>query len=197
MNVDVHTLGVDMLAVSAHKVYGPKGVGALWVRSGLELPPFMLGGEQERGLRAGTLNVPAIVGFSKAAELAQERLTTDAAEIARLRDRLEVQLLKIDGVNLNAPGAPRSPKHLNVRVAGVDGEDLLMGLDAAGVYASAGSACAAGTLEPSHVLLAMGLSYREAKASIRLSLGRGVTDEMVDYAAKAFAGVVERCRVLV
>lgn len=197
MDVNVHHLGVDMLALSAHKVYGPKGVGALWVRRGLELPPFILGGEQERGLRAGTLNVPAIVGFGRAAELAQERLATDAADITRLRDRLEARLLNIDGVALNAPGAPRSPKHLNVRVAGVDGEDLLMGLDAAGVYVSAGSACAAGTLEPSHVLLAMGLSPHEAKASIRLSLGRGVTDEMVDYTAKAFAGVVERCRVYV
>ncbi len=197
MDVDVQQLGVDMLALSAHKVYGPKGVGALYVRRGLELPPFLLGGEQERGLRAGTLNVPAIVGFGRAAELAQERLATDPLETARLRDRLEAQLLKIDGVSLNAPGAPRSPKHLNVRVVGVDGEDLLMGLDAAGVYASAGSACAAGTLEPSHVLLAMGLSHREAKASIRLSLGRGVTAEMVDFTAKAFAEVVERCRVLV
>lgn len=194
LDVDVRALGVDMLALSAHKVYGPKGVGALWVRGGLELPPFMLGGEQERGLRAGTLNVPAIVGFGQAAMLAKERLETDAAEIARLRDRLEAQLLQIDGVGLNAPGAPRSPKHLNVRVAGVDGEDLLMGLDAAGVCASAGSACAAGTLEPSHVLLAMGLTRREAKASVRLSFGCGVTDEMVDYAAGAFAEIVERCR---
>lgn len=195
--VDVRELGADMLALSAHKVYGPKGVGALYVRRGLELPPFMLGGEQERGLRAGTLNVPAIVGFGRAAELAQERLKTDPPEIARLRDRLEAHLLRIDGVTLNAPGAPRSAKHLNVRVAGVDGEDLLLGLDAAGVCASAGSACAAGTLEPSHVLLAMGLTPREAKASVRLSLGRGVTDEMVDYAAKVFAEVVERCRVYV
>ena len=137
------------------------------------------------------------MGFGKAAELAQERLAADAAEISRLRDRLEAQLLQVDGVSLNAPGAPRSPKHLNVRVAGVDGEDLLMGLDAAGVYASAGSACAAGTLEPSHVLLAMGLTRLEAKASVRFSLGRGVTDEMVDDAAAAFAEVVGRCRVLV
>lgn len=197
VDVDVRELGADMLALSAHKVYGPKGVGALWVRQGLELPPFMLGGEQERGLRAGTLNVPAIVGFGKAAELARERLKIDAPEIAHLRDRLEAELLKIDGVTLNAPGAPRSAKHLNVRVAGVDGEDLLMSLDAAGISASAGSACAAGTLEPSHVLLAMGLSQREAKASVRLSLGRGVTDEMVDYAAKAFAEAVARCRVYV
>ena len=195
MDVNAQALGADMLALSAHKVYGPKGVGALYVKGSLELPPFLLGGEQERGLRAGTLNVPAIVGFGRAAELAQERLEIDPEGIARLRDGLEARLLKIDGVSLNAPGAPRSPKHLNVRVAGVDGEDLLMGLDAAGVYASAGSACAAGTLEPSHVLLAMSLSHREAKASIRLSLGRGVTDEMVDFTAEAFAEVVERCRV--
>ncbi len=195
MDVNVQTLGADMLALSAHKVYGPKGVGALYVKSGLELSPFLLGGEQERGLRAGTLNVPAIVGFGRAAELAQERLGTDPLELARLRDRLAAHLLNIDGVNLNAPGAPRSPKHLNVRVAGVDGEDLLMGLDAAGVYASAGSACAAGTLEPSHVLLAMGLAHREAKASIRFSLGRGVTEELVEYAAKSFAEVTERVRM--
>lgn len=197
MPVDLNDLGADMLALSAHKVYGPKGVGALYVRPGLELLPFMLGGEQERGLRAGTLNVPAIAGFGKAAELVQERLEADAPEIARLRDGLEAKLLKLEGVTLNAPGAPRSAKHLNVRVTKVDGEDLLMGLDAAGVCASAGSACAAGTLEPSHVLLAMGLGHREAKASIRLSLGRGVTDEMVEYTAKVFAEAIERCRVYV
>lgn len=194
LDINVNQLGADMLALSAHKVYGPKGIGTLWVRRGLELPPFMLGGEQERGLRAGTLNVPAIVGFGEAARLAGKRLEADATEIARLRDKFEVKLLALDGVKLNAAGAPRSPKHLNVRVEGVDGEDLLMGLDAAGVCASAGSACAAGTLEPSHVLLAMGLSPRQAKASIRLSFGRGVTDEMVDSAAEAFAEVVVRCR---
>ena len=197
MDVGVRTLGADMLALSAHKVYGPKGIGALYVRHGLELPPLLLGGEQERGLRAGTLNVPAIVGFGKAAELARERVEVDAVEIARLRDELEAQLVQIDGVTPNAADAPRSPKHLNVRVSGVDGEDLLMGLDAAGVCASAGSACAAGTLEPSHVLLAMGLGHREAKASVRLSLGRGVTAEMVEYTAKTFAEVVERCRTYV
>ena len=194
MELNVETLGADMLALSAHKVYGPKGVGALWRRRGLELPPFILGGEQERGLRAGTLNVAGIVGMGRAAALVTERLEADALAIARLRDRLEAQLLANDGVTLNAAGAPRSAKHLNVRVEGVDGEDLLMGLDAAGVYVSAGSACAAGTLEPSHVLLAMGLSKPQAKASIRLSLGRGLTDAMIDEAAAAFAEVVARCR---
>lgn len=195
LDIEVTKLGVDMLSLSAHKVYGPKGVGALYVRRGLTLPPFMLGGEQERGMRAGTLNVPAIVGFGKAAELVGERWLAEAPALARLRDTLEAQLLTVEGVALNAAGAPRSAKHLNVRVTGVDGEDLLMALDAAGVYVSAGSACAAGTLEPSHVLLAMGLSHSDAKASLRFSLGRGVTDDMLTYAAQQFTAVLERLRV--
>lgn len=195
--VDVGALGVDMLAISAHKAYGPKGVGALFVRSGLELPPLLVGGEQERGLRAGTLNVPAIVGFGEAATLAKERAADDARALGALRDLLEGLLLQHPGVQRNAAGAPRGPKHLNVRVAGVDGEDLLMGLDGAVVAASAGSACAAGSLEPSHVLLAMGLSRAEAKASVRFSLGRGVTEAGVRFAAERFAEVVERCRVAV
>lgn len=193
--IDVRELGVDMLSLSAHKAYGPKGVGVLYARAGLELPSFMLGGEQERGLRAGTLNTPAIVGMGKAAELVAERLQEDARQIAELRDYLQSKLLDIDGVTLNAAGASRGPKHVNVRVDGVDGETLLMNLDALGVYASAGSACAAGTLEPSHVLLAMGLSREQARASIRFSLGRGVTREMLDYTAVQFRQALERSRL--
>ena len=195
LKMDVRALGVDMLSLSGHKVYGPKGVGVLYVREGLTLPPFLLGGEQERGRRAGTLNVPAIVGMGAAAELAQARLEEDAVDIAANRDYLEAQLLKVGGVTVNGAGAPRGPKHLNVSVAGVDGEALLMGLDRAGVAASAGSACAAGTLEPSHVLLAMGLSEERARSSVRFSLGRGLTREALDYAASSFAEVVERCRL--
>ena len=195
LKVDVRALGVDMLSLSGHKVYGPKGIGVLYVREGLTLPPFLLGGEQERGRRAGTLNVPAIVGMGAAAELAHARLEEDAVEIAANRDYLEAQLLKVGGVTVNGAGAPRGPKHLNVSVAGVDGEALLMGLDRAGVLASAGSACAAGTLEPSHVLLAMGLSEERARSSVRFSLGRGLAREALDYAASSFAKVVERCRL--
>ena len=195
LDVNVRALEVDMLSLSGHKVYGPKGVGVLYVREGLTLPPFLLGGEQERGRRAGTLNVPAIVGMGAAAELAQARLEEDAVEIAANRDYLEAQLLKVGGVTVNGAGAPRGPKHLNISVAGVDGEALLMGLDRAGVLASAGSACAAGTLEPSHVLLAMGLSEERARSSVRFSLGRGLTREALDYAASSFAEVVERCRL--
>ena len=195
LNVDVNALGADMLALSGHKAYGPKGVGVLYVRDGLELPPFLLGGEQERGLRAGTLNVPAVIGMGEAAALVRERLEEDREVIGALRDGLEHRLLQIEGVSLNAAHAPRGLKHLNVSVAGADGEALLMGLDSRGIAASSGSACAAGTLEPSHVLLAMGLPYAEAKASVRFSLGRGVTQEMLDYTANAFAEVAGRARL--
>ncbi len=197
LELNAQTLGADILAVSGHKAYGPKGVGVLYVRGGLELPPFLLGGEQERGLRAGTLNVPAIVGMGEAAELVRMRLEEDREIIGKMRDRLERDLLQIEGVSLNAAHAPRGPKHLNVSVAGADGEALLMGLDSLGVAASSGSACAAGTLEPSHVLLAMGLPYAQAKASVRFSLGRGLTSEMLDYTADAFAKVAGRARLFV
>jgi cysteine desulfurase len=192
--IDVDALGVDLLALSGHKVYGPKGVGVLYVCEGLELPPLLVGGEQERGLRAGTLNVPAIVGMGKAAALARERWREDAEAIGALRDALEAKLLDVPGVRVNAALAPRGPKHLNVSVSSVDGEALLFTLDTLGVYVSAGSACAAGSLEPSHVLTAMGLSREEAKASVRFSLGRGVTLEAIAHAAEAFAVAVERCR---
>ncbi len=192
--VDVQALEADMLTISGHKVYGPKGVGVLYTREGLALKPFLLGGEQERGLRAGTLNVPAIVGMGKAAQLAMEREEEDNKNISAFRDYLQGKLLAIEGVSVNAGLIPRGAKHLNVRIAGVDGEAVLMGLDQEGVMVSGGSACASGSLEPSHVLIAMGLSRTEAKASLRFSLGRGLTYEMLDYAAENFAEVVERCR---
>jgi cysteine desulfurase len=192
-NLNVHDLGVDLLSLSAHKIYGPKGVGVLYIREGLELPAFVLGGEQERGFRAGTHNTPGIVGMGKAAELAVRRLS-ETNELEQMRDEFEKQLLNIEGVKANG-NAPRGPKHINVRVADVDGESLLLSLDRLGVCASAGSACAAGSLEPSHVLTAMGLTPEQAKASVRFSLGRGVTKEMLNEAAKRFAEAVERCRV--
>lgn len=192
--IDVNELGVDMLSLSAHKAYGPKGVGALYIRPGLSLTPLLWGGEQERGLRAGTHNTAAIVGMGACAARLSQNIAEDAADIAAKRDYLQAALLRGQGVHLNAGQAPRSPKHLNVRVEGVDGEALLVGLDAAGVAVSAGSACAAGSLEPSHVLLAMGLNWQEAKASLRFSLGRGLSYEALDYAAQAFHEVIARCR---
>jgi cysteine desulfurase len=197
--LNVKDLGVDLLSLSAHKLYGPKGVGVLYVREGLELPAFMLGGEQERGFRAGTHNTPAIVGMGKAAELAMKRLGDvagfdDTRRLEHLRDDFEKKLLEVEGVQVNG-AAPRGPKHCNVRVANVDGEALLLSLDRLGICASAGSACAAGSLEPSHVLTAMGLTPEQAKASVRFSLGHGVTKDMLDEAARRFAEAVERCRV--
>jgi cysteine desulfurase len=190
---NVKDLGVDLLSLSAHKLYGPKGVGVLYIREGLELPAFMLGGEQERGFRAGTHNSPGIVGMGKAAELAMKRWS-EVQNLAQLRDDFEKKLLTVDGVAVNGI-ASRGPKHCNVRVANVDGEALLLSLDRLGICASAGSACAAGSLEPSHVLTAMGLTPEQAKASVRFSLGHGVTGEMLDEAATRFAEAVQRCRV--
>lgn len=191
--INVSRLGVDLLSVSGHKIYGPKGVGALYVRGGLELSPILYGGEQERGLRAGTHNVAGIVGLGRAAELALERLRERHA-LGRLRDDFETELLKVKGVSVNGAGAPRGPKHSNVQVRGVDGEALLMNLDALGVYASAGSACAAGSLEPSHVLTAMGLSREAAKASIRFSLAYDLNETLLKEAAARFAEAVAHCR---
>lgn len=192
--VDVGALGVDMLSLSAHKVHGPKGVGALVLRDGFELAPFLTGGQQERGARPGTENIAGIVGFGVAAELVGERWRSDAAQIGALRDRLASELQEIPGTVLNAAGAPRGPKHLSVRFEGLDGETLLMALDAAGVAASAGSACAAGSIEPSHVLLAMGLDRHGAKSSVRFSLGRGLDDAAVDAAAGRIRDAVASAR---
>ena len=193
--LDVKALGVDLLCLSAHKFYGPKGVGVLYLREGLELEPLLLGGSQERGLRAGTHNTACIVGMGKAAELAAQRQENLSKELSKLRDLFESTVKTIEGISINGSAAARGPKHSNIRVAGVDGEALLFNLDSLGVCASAGSACAAGSLEPSHVLTAMGLSATEAKASLRFSFGLGLTEADVLLAAERFAQAIERCRV--
>ena len=167
-------------------------MGVLYIREGLDLLAFILGGEQERGFRAGTHNSAGIVGMGKAAELAVSNLD-QIVYLKTLRDDFEGQLLQIEGAVVNGT-APRGLKHSNVRVANVDGEALLLSLDQAGICASAGSACAAGSLEPSHVLTAMGLSPSQAKASVRFSLGQGITKDILNEAASRFAEVVERCR---
>lgn len=192
--LDVGSLGADLVALSAHKVYGPKGVGALWIRSGLELPPLLTGGAQERGRRGGTHDVAGIVGFGAAAELAEARLDETRARVGALRDDFEARLARLPGVRVNGGEAPRGVKHANLRVEGVDGETLLMALDAAGIAASVGSACAAGSLEPSHVLTAMGLEPPEAKASLRFSFGRGLTEADVTTAASLVEDAILRVR---
>jgi cysteine desulfurase len=192
--LDVGALGVDLLSLSAHKAYGPKGIGALYIRSGLALRQIATGGSQERGIRPGTHNVPAIVGFGVAAEAAARTAADEGARLALLRDRLERALVATEGVAVNGGGAERGPKHSNVSVSGVDGETLLLLLDDLGVRVSAGSACAAGSVEPSHVLTAMGLGRDLARASIRFSLGRATDAAAVDAAAERFAEAVQRGR---
>jgi len=195
-DVTFATTGVDLVALSGHKVNGPKGVGVLAKRDDVDVVPLFAGGAQEQGIRPGTHAVSAIVGMGAALELAESRRLAERARLAALQTELEAICLAIDGVALNGAGAARGVKHSCFRVADVDGEALLMALDDAGVYVSAGSACAAGSLEPSHVLLAMGLSERQAKASVRFSLGHGTTREDVLEAGRRFAAVIERCRAV-
>jgi len=186
--VDLKSLDVDLLALSAHKLYGPKGVGALCVRRGTRLTALLRGGAQERNRRAGTENVAGIVGLGRAADLAREALAEEAPRLAELRDRLESKLLALAGARRNGEG-PRVPNTTNVSFDGVDAEGLLAALDLRGVAVSTGAACAAGAVEPSHVLRAMGLSMERVQASLRFSLGRWTTPEEVDRAAET----VEAC----
>ncbi|HEY3356481.1 MAG TPA: cysteine desulfurase family protein [Polyangia bacterium] len=188
--------GPDLLSVSAHKLYGPKGAGALCARRDLRLGPLLAGGHQERGRRPGTENVAALVGFGVAAAGARTRLRADAERLGRLRARLEVALLALPGAWLNGDPAHRVPGTLNVGFDGVEGELVLINLDLAGVCVSTGAACSSGSLDPSPVLLALGQSAREARAAVRFSLGRGTTEAEVDEVAALMPGILERVRTL-
>jgi len=193
--VDVTALRVDLLSLAAHKFGGPKGVGALWLRRGVPLAAVVTGGRQERNRRAGTENVPAIVGFGVAAALARRRLATDAARMAALRDRLESGILTtVPRSILNGAGSPRVPNTTNIAFEGVEAESLLIGLDLEGIAVSTGSACSSGTLEPSHVLRGMGLPHGRVQSSIRFSLGTSTSDEDVDRTLAVVPLVVERLR---
>jgi cysteine desulfurase len=193
--IDVTALQVDLLSISAHKIYGPKGVGALYVRSGTPVRQYLFGGHHQRGFRPGTENVAGIVGLGKAAELAAEFLTQDAARISGFRDDLERGLLRrVPGSRVNAGTAPRTPNTTNMLFPGVDGEALLIALDLKGLACSTGAACSSGAVEPSHVLKAIGLTAAEAKSSLRFSLGRGTTREEIDAALLAIPQAVEQLR---
>lgn len=192
--LDVRAVGADLVAVASHKIYGPKGAGALWVRRGVVLAPLLHGGSHERSRRPGTEAVPALVGFGVAAELAAREREARAARFAALRDRLwEGVRSRIDGVRLNGHPARRLPNNLHCSFAGVDGELLLLNLDLAGVACSSGSACASGAVEPSHVLRAIGAAGPDAGA-LRLTTGLSNTEDDVTYALDALAGVVARLR---
>jgi cysteine desulfurase len=195
--LDVNRLGVDLLSISAHKFCGPKGVGALYVRTGAALVPRFRGGHAERDRRPGTENVPGIVGLGKAAELARLMLPDDSARISALRDRLETSLLeRVPDAFVNGDRARRVPNTSNITFRGAGGEALLIALDLQGIACSTGAACSSGSTEPSHVLLAAGLSHDDARSSLRFSLGRPTTAEEIDYAIGAISGVVERIRAI-
>jgi cysteine desulfurase len=194
---DVLRFGCHLLSISAHKLYGPKGVGAMYVRRGTPIDALMVGGSHERRQRAGTENVPGIVGLGKAAELAMESLRDGSVErIAELRDRLEQEILRISGTGVNGAGAPRAANTTNIRFDQLEGEALIIALDLKGVAVSGGSACHSGSTEPSHVLMAMGLDKNAARASLRFSLLRTATDADVDYVLSVVPQAVERLRAL-
>jgi cysteine desulfurase len=195
--VNVDELGVDLLSLSAHKFYGPKGVGALYIRKGTRLVPFMHGGEQEKRRRAGTENIPAIVGFGKAVELARQEMSKEAERLTYLRDKL-IQGLpeRIDHTRLNGHPLKRLPNNVNVSVDFVEGESMVLNLDLEGICASTGSACSSLSLEPSHVLVAMGLPPEQTHGSLRFTLGRENTEEDIEQVLEVLAQVVAKLRAM-
>jgi cysteine desulfurase len=195
--IDVKRLGVDLLSLSAHKIYGPKGVGALYVRSGTPLAPQTFGGHHERDRRPGTENVPGIVGLGKAAELARAELNENSARTAVLRDRFENALIdSIPAIRVNGARARRVANTTNLTFTGAGGEALVIALDLAGIACSTGAACSSGAVEPSHVLTAIGLSPDDARSSLRFSLGQPTTDAEIDEVIATIPRVVERLRAL-
>ena len=195
--IDVKALGVDLLSISGHKFGGPKGTGALWMRRGVRLVPTQTGGRQERNRRAGTENVPALVGLGVAARHAARTLSATAPAVAALRDQLEQAVLdRVPGTAVNGDRTRRVPNTANLSFEGVEAESLLIALDLEGVAVSTGSACSSGTLEPSHVLRAMGLPVARARQSIRFSLGPATTVEDITFVADVLPGLVQKLRRL-
>ncbi|MBN2529980.1 MAG: cysteine desulfurase NifS [Deltaproteobacteria bacterium] len=194
--VDLSLGHIDLLSVSGHKIHGPKGIGALYVRRGCRFRPFIVGGHQERGRRGGTENVPGIVAMGKAAELAMAHMEEEQTRVKAMRDRLEAGILKIPLTRVNGKTEKRLPGTCNISIKNVEGESLLLMLDQKGICASSGSACTSGTLEPSHVLRAMGVPFTYAHGSLRFSLGRYNTDEDVDFILEELPAIVERLREL-
>lgn len=196
--IDVKAMNVDLMTVSSHKIYGPKGVGALYIRKGVRIVPLVHGGGQEKKRRSGTENTPGIIGFGKACEIAGERMEQEAQREGKLRDKLLKGILeRIDYVKVNGPiGENRLPGNLNVSIQFIEGEALLLSLDMLGIAASSGSACTSGSLDPSHVLLAMGMPHEIAHGSLRLSFGRQNTEEDVDYVLEQLPKIVNRLRMM-
>ncbi len=195
--VKVNELDVDLLSISAHKLYGPKGVGVLYIRKGTKISPFMHGGSQEKGRRASTENVPAIVGFGKAAEIAQQEMLEEVQKLTALRDRLIEGIFKsIEHTQLNGHPVMRLPNSVNFSINYVEGESILLNLDLAGICASTGSACSSSDLEPSHVLVAMGLPHLQAHGSVRFTLGKWTTAEEINQVLNVLPDVISKLRAM-
>lgn len=196
--INVKEMNVDLMTVSSHKIYGPKGVGALYVRKGIRITPMAHGGGQEKRRRSGTENTPGIIGFGKASELAGQRMSEEAEHQIALRDKLMNGIVeRIEHVKVNGPiGSKRLPNNVNVSIRFIEGESLLLSLDMLGIAASSGSACTSGSLDPSHVLLAMGLVHEIAHGSLRFTLGRQNTEEEIDYVLEQLPKIVERLRMM-
>ena len=193
----VNVNAVDLLSMSAHKLYGPKGVGALYIRKGIKLVSFMHGGDQERRQRASTENVPGIVGFGRAVELAQQDMTEEAKRLTRLRDKLISGILeRVDHTRLNGHPSQRLPHNVNVSVDFVEGESIVLNLDLEGICASTGSACSLSSVEPSHVLLAMGLPPEQAHGSVRFTLGKWTTEEEIGQVLEVLPRIVAKLRAI-
>jgi cysteine desulfurase len=195
--VNVNEMGVDMLSLSGHKLYGPKGIGVLYLRKGTKLTPFMHGGGQEKGRRSGTENVPGIVGLGKAAELAGIGLVEEAARITGLRDKLITGITsKVGHIHLNGHPVNRLPNNVNISVNFVEGESMCLNLDMVGIYASTGSACSSSSLEASHVLLAIGLDYVQAHGTLRFSLGKWTTAAEIDRVLEVLPPIITKFRAM-
>jgi cysteine desulfurase len=194
--VDVEKMNVDLLTASSHKMYGPKGAAALYIADNVKIEPLIHGGGHEFGLRSSTVNVPAIVGFAAAAEIAKKEMNSEARRLTKLRDKLIKGVLEIEDSHLNGHPTKRLPNNANFWFAFIEGESLITQLDMYGIAASTGSACSSESLEPSHVLLAIGLKHEEAHGSLRLSLGRWSKKEDVDYVLKVLPEAVERLRAI-
>jgi cysteine desulfurase len=194
--IDVKKQHIEMLALSAHKIYGPKGIGALYIRNGVKIQPIIHGGGHEKGMRSSTLNTPGIVGLGKACELAKKRMTTDNSRMKTLRDSLIKNILQIEESYLNGHPEKRLVNNAHFRFTGIEGESLLLGLDEQGIATSTGSACSSQKLQASHVLLAIGLDPVQAHGSLRISLGRENTKEEITYVSKVLPQIVERLRLM-
>ena len=194
MPIDIRQLNVDMMTASAHKMYGPKGVGLLFLKRGVKIDPLLHGGGQESNMRSATLNIPGIVGFAKACEISLKEMGDDDKRISQLRDKLLNEIMKIEGVELNGHPEKRLSNNINVRFSCLEGESLVLQLDIFGIAVSTGSACSSHKLQPSHVLMATGIKQQEAHGSLRISLGKWTTEEEIDYFIKILPEAVEKLR---